>query len=383
MKIAVVIDRLNVGGVEKIAIEEVKALRELGQEAYLVVLRRRGVVDNAFLDLRKDLPTIFLDDRLPEIFKLSFKFPVFSFFSFFHVTYPFLIPYVVRRSEFDYVIAHGTYTAFTAVGLKILKNLKYSVYIWDPIVYILNRVYTRKLALVLAPLVYVAKLLDALIIKNCDYVLVGGNAHNKYIKSLSSTSKIKIIPPSVHPIKKTVKKKDDYIILVTAWKEGKNPEYVFELAERIKGARFVLVGKWLDAAYKNKFNKDLKEKKLSTRIDIIGEVNELELSQYYSQAVTLLQINDDRGFGMPALEAAAHGTTFVIPEGQGVCALFRHGIDGYFVKEKNTEEIVDVIQRLLSDKDQCLRMGVNAWKTVNHTASWKKHAESLVEVINK
>ena len=68
MKIGVLIDRLNVGGVEKIAIEEVRALIEAGHDAYLVVLRRKAVVENAFPDLLKDVPVIYLDDRLPSIF---------------------------------------------------------------------------------------------------------------------------------------------------------------------------------------------------------------------------------------------------------------------------------------------------------------------------
>ena len=124
-KIAILIDRLNVGGVEKIAIEEVKALIEEGEDAYLVILRRKGVINHAFKDLREGVPTIYLDDRLPLFLKFSFRFPVFHFFSFFHLSYPFLIPLVIKKKEFDYIIVHGTYTAFTAVALKKIKKIRY------------------------------------------------------------------------------------------------------------------------------------------------------------------------------------------------------------------------------------------------------------------
>ena len=81
MKIGILIDRLNVGGVEKIAIEQVRSLREEKVDAYLVILRRKAVVSNAFPELLKKIPIIYLDDRLPEILRFSFKFPVFYFFS--------------------------------------------------------------------------------------------------------------------------------------------------------------------------------------------------------------------------------------------------------------------------------------------------------------
>jgi len=380
-KVAVLIDRLNVGGVEKIAIEEVRALRNLGEDAYFVVLRRKGLVDDAFLDLRKNLPTIYLDDRLPNLLKFSFKFPLFNFFSLFHITYPFLIPFVVREKDFDYIIVHGTYTAFTAVVLKKIKKIRYSVFIWDPIGYILERVYSKKLSIFTNFFTKLAKFLDKLIINNSDFVLAGGDAHNDYIKKINSKVNIKIIPPSVHPLKKIINDKKDYILMVTAWKKGKNPEYIFKLIEKIPQIRIKMVGKWLDLSYRKEFQEKLKENKFFNNVDIVGEVSEKELSKYYSQAIALLQTNDDRGFGMPALEAAGHGTTFIIPRGQGVCNLFKNNIEGFYTKELDTQSIVKYLRKLLSDKNTALDMGKRGWEKVINNYSWNKHARQLINVI--
>ena len=381
LKVAILIDRLNVGGVEKIAIEEVKALRNLGENAYLVVLRRKGLVNDAFLDLRKNLPIIYLDDRLPNLLKFSFKFPLFNFFSLFHITYPFLIPFVIREKEFDYIIVHATYTAFTAVVLKKIKKIRYSVFIWDPIGYILERVYSKKLSIFTNFFTKLAKFLDKLIINNSDFVLAGGDAHNDYIKKINSKINIKIIPPSVHPLKKIINDKKDYILMVTAWKRGKNPEYIFKLIEKIPQIRIKMVGKWLDLSYRKEFQEKLKENKFFNNVDIVGEVSEKELSKYYSQAIALLQTNDDRGFGMPALEAAGHGTTFIIPRGQGVCKLFRNKVDGFYTKEKDTRTIVKYIKKLINNKYLAVEMGEHAWQTVKKNYSWKKHAQQLMNII--
>ena len=378
-KIGIVIDRFNVGGVEKIAIEQAKALREIGEEAYLLVLRRKGVIDDAFLDLRENVPTIYLDDRLPWFLTFSFKFPVFSFFSFFHITYPFLIPAVIQKKEFDYLIVHGTYTAFTAINIKKYKDISYSVFLWDPISYILNRVYNSKLSVFLTVFKLIANKLDASIINNADEILVGGDAHNALIKETNSKKKIYTITPSVHPIQKQ-QKKENYVLMVTAWKKGKNPEYVIEIVKNLPEIKIKMVGRWLDAEYYKEFTQLINKEKMNKNIEIIGEVTENQLADYYSQALILLQTNDDRGFGMPALEAAGHGTTFIIPEGQGVCNLFDDAIEGFYTREKDTEQIVVYLSKLLKDKELAKQMGQEGLTKVQKNYSWINHAKQLVKV---
>lgn len=382
-KIGILIDRLNVGGVEKIAIEEVKALRDIGEDAYLVVMRRRGVVDDAFLDLRKNLPTIFLDDRLPSFLKFSFKFPVFSFFSFFHITYPLLLPFVVKRKEFDYFIVHGTYTAFSAVALKKIKGIKFSVFIWDPIGYILARVYSENLSFLLGLFIKIAKILDKMIIVNSDVILVGGSAHNQYIKDMKNKVVIKTISPSVHPLLRLKQEKKNYVLMVTAWKKGKDPEYIFNIIKEIPTIKIIMVGKWLDILYRKEFQEAIVNKNFSKNIEIVGEVSEKQLSNYYSNAIVLLQTNDDRGFGMPALEAAGHGTTFIIPNGQGVCAFFKNGTEGFYTKEKDTTAISDYLNKLLTNKSLSKEMGKKCWITVKKKASWNTHAEKLRQIVQR
>lgn len=377
------IDRLNVGGVEKIAIEQVKALRKQGQDAKLVILREKAVVADAFTDLLEDVPIVYLDQRLPKLFRLSFQFPLFNFFSSFHVTYPFLIPYVVKKKEFDYFIVHGTYTALTAISLKKTRGIGFSAFIWDPASYILERVYSTKvLAPIMATLKFMAKHLDKFLINNMDSVLVGGPAHNKFIKKMNPSKKITVIYPSVHPIKKLLKK-SDYVLMATAWKRGKHPEYVLDVVEAMPEIRIKMVGKWLEKDYYDEFFASVKKRGFTKQIDIVGEVTEAQLASYYARANVVLQSNDDRGFGMPALEAAGHGTTFVIPKGQGVCKLFTDGEDGFYTKEKDTKAIVPILRRLQKNPTKAASMGAKGWEKVVENYSWANHAEALVSVVTR
>ncbi|MDQ5981603.1 MAG: hypothetical protein QG570_353 [Patescibacteria group bacterium] len=382
MKIGIVIDRLNVGGVEKIAIEQVRALREINQDAYLVVLREKAVVENAFADLLEGIPIVYLDSRLPKIFRFSFQFPIFHFFSLFHLTYPLFIPFVVKKNEFDYFIVHGTYTSITAVTLKKIKQIGFSAFIWDPASYILDRVYSSTTS---KPLFWLMKktayIFDKFLINNMDNVLVGGAAHNKFIKKMNPQKNIKIIYPSVHPINKPTKK-ENYVQMATAWKRGKNPEYIVELAKTIPNIHIKMVGKWLDPEYQKEFLALLNENGLDKQVEVVGEVSEKQLSQSFSRALVVLQTNDDRGFGMPALEAAGHATTFIIPQGQGVCELFMNGKDGFYTKEKETKEIARILGILHNDPKRAVDMGISAWEKVMKEYSWQKHAQKLLNLAN-
>lgn len=383
MRIAVLIDRLNIGGVEKIAIEEVRSLTAAGIDAELVVMRRKSVVENAFPDLLSGVKVTYLDDRLPALCRFSFNFPLFYFFSLFHLTYPVILPFVVKKGEYDYLISHGTYTALTAIQLKKRSGIPFSGYIWDPITYLIDRVYQVKIPrLVYIPLRYVAKLLDTYIARSMNSILVGGVAHNSFLRDIAPGKHINLIYPSVHPAKKPYVKKP-YALVMTAWKEGKNPEYILELVRALPTLRIKMAGKWIDSDYRKRFEALVRDNDFQNSIEVLGAVSEKELSRLYGEALTVLQTNDDRGFGMPALEAASQATTFIIPEGQGVCDLFEEGIHGYYTKEMDTAKIVSLLGDLMKNEEKAKLMGKTAWEHVRNLYSWDNHAENLIRAVNE
>jgi len=169
--------------------------------------------------------------------------------------------------------------------------------------------------------------------------------------------------------------------MATAWKRGKNPEYILEIAKNIPNIKIKMVGIWLEQAYREEFEVLRKEKNLINQIEIVGEVTEDELSNAYSRAMVVLQTNDDRGFGMPALEAAGRGTTFIIPKGQGVCKLFENNKDGYYTKEKDTKKIVKLLKEIMGNPEKATSMGATAWNKVKENYSWEKHAIALSDEI--
>ncbi|MBN1162306.1 glycosyltransferase family 4 protein [Patescibacteria group bacterium] len=380
MKIGVLIDRLNVGGVEKTAIQEVKAAQKLGVNTELLVLSRKSVVEGAHEDLLGDLPIQFLDDRLPGFLKFTFGMPGFAFFSLFHITYPIILPFFIKSREWDHIISHGSYTTLSALGIKFLRKIPFSIYFWDPIDYIVKRVYIGKFPKQLISIyTFFGRFFDRLFVKEAEYVFVAGDTHNSYLSKYVGLDKITVVNPGT-PVGKP-EKKEKHVLMVTTWKEGKHPEYVFELARKLPGVKFKLVGGWVDSGMRRSFEKKRDKLGLDDYIELCGEANEGQLAYYYPRAAVHLTTNLEKGFGMPVLEAAACGTVSIVPKGSGVCSVFEHGVDAFYSEERNTEEIVSYIKSMIDDMDKAKEMGLKAYNRVKESYTWEAHTKKILKKI--
>jgi glycosyltransferase involved in cell wall biosynthesis len=385
MKVAVMIDEVRFGGPEKIAAEEVRALSELGHEAVLVVLRRTS--SKAYSDLLSKENKIFFSDLLPRPLRISFRFPFFRFFSLFHLTYAVLIRFVPLGARFDAVISHGTFTCFSGLMLARAKSIPALAYVWDPIVHILRTTYLRsetaRMSCVGRVALAVGAVLDRWICKNASLVLTSSRYHISYLKQVSPrSSKVKLLLPGVHVRKSVRTERLGYAISATAWKLGKDPEYLLELASRLDNLRLIIAGAWISESLKNSFLNRMTELNLSDRVSVTGPVGEDTLLEAYSQALVFLQVHTDVGFGLPALEAAGQACTFIIAEGQGVCDLFSDGKEGFMVEEKNTDKILGLLRRLSEKPEEAVSMGRDALEVAQHH-SWNTHAQQIYEMVRE
>jgi glycosyltransferase involved in cell wall biosynthesis len=337
--------------------------------------------------LLRNANKIYFSDLLPRPLRISFKFPFFRFFSLFHVTYAVLIRFVPLRTRFDAVISHGTFTCFSGLMLARAKSIPSIAFVWDPIVHILRTSYfrseTTQPSRVQRAAVVVGNILDRWICKNATLVLTSSRHHASYLKQVSPrSSKVKVLLPGVHVRRIVRPDRQGYAIAATAWKPGKDPEYLLELASRIDNLRFIIAGAWISESLKNSFISRMTDLNLSDRVSITGPLGEDDLLDAYSQALVFLQVHTDVGFGLPALEGAGQGCTFIIPEGQGVCDLFSTGKEGFMVEEKKTDMIVGLLRRLIERPKEAVSLGRNAW-TIAQGHSWKRHAQQIYEMVRE
>ena len=381
MKIGILIDSLDkIGGIGKIAISEVIELQKIGIDAELLVFNNSNINKYELENIKINVN--FLEDVIDKNLRLNIKIPGFTILNISHFLYPFIYILKTKSKQWDIIICHESYLMPYAILLKLFKNIKIIYYNWDPVLYIYNRVYSlhhSKIKKLIYNCIYFN--LDRLFIKFSNIVLTGGRSHYAYLNEFAP-NKTHILYPGVEPKKISSSKKEMSIFIVTAWKNGKNPEYILEIANKLPMYKFKIGGMWLDDDYLNNFIKYVNEKSKFNNVIILGSLTELELIENYSNSHVVLQTNDDRGFGMPAYEAAACSTTFVIPKGQGVCDLFIDEIHGFFVEEFHTEEIVMRLEFLYNNPNRAVEMGQSAFNLIKTKYSNYMHGKNLLEIID-
>jgi len=274
------------------------------------------------------------------------------------------------------------------VLLKRHKDIAFINYVWDPAQYIYNKVYSNSFHYMINRIMRsLLKKVDQYFLERADDIILGGAAHKKYIEMFSSD--FLICMPSVNIDEHACCLLDKafysepYIFVMTAWKEGKNPEFLIDLTKKIPNLVIYMGGMWIDRVDKDRFKQILIEREACENIKILGTLSESELNYYYKNARAVLQTNDDRGFGMSALEGAANCTPFIIPEDQGVCDLFVNGEHGFFTKQYDINKICELIELFINDAEYSIMLGKKAFTNVKKYYTWDHHAKIISERITK
>ncbi len=380
IKVAVLVGQLAyIGGVGIAAVNEVRGLRKLGIDAELVVLFRKKEFEWVKTFEAGDIPVIFLSDRLPKFFRLNFKIPFFAFFSFFHISAIFWAPLVIGK--YDVIIAHETYNCFSAIVCAKLLKIKLMAYLWDPVSYIVPRVYKKKIpSFLFSAVVFISKAVDRFIIKNSDLVILGSGLHEKLVKEIISPKKIIKIPVGTKVLKKVNFEREPIVIALTKWDKGKNPEFLLEIAKKLKGQfKFIIAGNWTDQKQKEEFEQKIGEMELTEKVFVAGKVTEEEKFKLFSQARVLVHPIVE-AFGMMALEAAACGCPFLIPKGSGVTELFINKEHGFFLNEGDLEAFIEKTNQALSNQKASALMGEKAYNCAT-AYSWESHACKIKKAV--
>jgi len=381
-KVAVLLGQLTVlGGVGIAAVNEVRELRKLGIDAELVILyRKKGF--NSIRDFDAfDIPVVFLSDLLPPFLRINFKFPFFSFFSFFHISSIFWAPFLIKKRNYEVILVHETYNCFSAIAAAKVGKVKVVSYIWDPVSYIIPRIYGNKLPKFLLPFLKSFSIfIDKQIFKRSDVILLGSNLHKKTFETFDKEKPLVILPAGTEILKNPPKVRGRIIISLTKWDKGKNPEFILKVAKELRGDFQLLVaGNWSDQRQQTEFKKEIKRMELEKKVKVIGKVTEEKKIKLFSQARVLVHPIVE-AFGMFALEAAGCGCPFILPKGSGVTELFREGKHGYFPDENDTASFAEKINDLLKNEKKAEEMGREAWKQAKKY-SWKEHALKLKKTL--
>lgn len=382
-RVAVLIDRLVLGGVEKTAIEEVRWLRELGIDCRLLVLKRDPTVPDAFRSRLEAIPYEYLDDRIAPRLRTSLRLPGFYFFSLFHLLYAVLLPYHVKRKEWDVILSHNSYTTLSAWTLNRFRGIPYCMFIWDPIASVVVRAYTHgPIKFLRAVLLPIAKLVDRVLARGAQHTFLSSHSYEQYAGGLTvGKPRPVIVPPGCYPADAPRERTGDYVLAATSWKEGKQIEVLLRAAVEARGARLLIAGRWLHPEYRRRIDSMIDELGLSGRVQFEGEYDEAGMSRLARGALTMVTMNAELGFGMPSLEAAAQACTFVCPTVSGIAAYFKDGVEAFYYPEGDAHALAQALGPLLADPQRALAAGTAAWQRARSSLTWRHHADTIAETM--
>ena len=388
MKIAIFADELAPGSAPKLIGRPIRELTRLGHKCEGLVL-----VNNKSQD---EFPQVYnyhlsgakiryLFDEMPRwVKKIDFKFPGFSFFSLHHILSFFIAPFIVKRGEYDIVVAHCQYSAFAGWGLKIFRKIPYLLLVWDPSTFMADKVYKDRLGWKYPFLYLGAKLLDRFAFSKAKAIVTSGKFHHRHFKKLTKKP-LEVLSPGCFPKDElpSFSSRKKMILTYDRWDIGNIPNIFLDILEQIDQKDTVLTigGFWHPVTLRDNFQKEVKERELEDRVQLLGPLDEETILKLCSEAMVHVHPVHE-AFGMQSLEAAACGCPIIIPKGSGVTDLFEDGIQGYFPERGNFKELLNSINKIFSDKEKTESMSQKAWERAkNYT--WEGYAMKLEKICRR
>ncbi|MBI1919348.1 glycosyltransferase family 4 protein [Candidatus Microgenomates bacterium] len=161
----------------------------------------------------------------------------------------------------------------------------------------------------------------------------------------------------------------------------KGVDYLINAARKLHG-EVVILG---DGPEREKLEQKTKELNLNN-VHFAGHLGAgiAKLVPYYSRADVFVAPSVwDEPLGLVILEAMSCQTPVVVTRKGGIPLAVKDGYNGFFVRPRNSSEIVEKVNKLLDDKALRHKMGQNARKSVEKKFSWEIIAHRFENIYAK
>lgn len=127
---------------------------------------------------------------------------------------------------------------------------------------------------------------------------------------------------------------------------------------------------------------------LTGRVILLGRVSDTELTQLYTAADAFIMPNipqphDREGFGLVAIESAAHGTPVIAARLEGIQDAVVEGESGYFLPAQDVEAWSVFLRRCLNFPQVLEDLRPRALRAVAERFGWDKMALRYIDVIHE
>lgn len=162
----------------------------------------------------------------------------------------------------------------------------------------------------------------------------------------------------------------------------KGVRYLVKAARWING-EVLIIGDGPELPTLKDLARDLKVKNVRF-LGHFGKADDAWLHKFYQRADVFVAPSVwDEPLGMVILEAMAYATPVVVTRKGGIPLAVKDGVNGLFIKPRNSRDIADKVNALLADDPRRQQMGQSARKIVEGKFTWDKIAEKFLRLYRK
>ena len=377
MKVAVVTNSLAIGGVRRIAIEQVHWLSKLGHETYAVPLSQRGM----WFDLiKKRNISVKFPSKFSGGLKKFLNLPIDLLLQkwvregyFYSLGDTYFAPLVSPIKPIDVTICHNTFPIQYGFLTKLFTGVPFIAHIHDTATFVRERVKSTSKVGKLA-----GKLLtnvEKTIVKNASAVIADSKKGARDVEH-GYHLKCGVVYPGCYAPEEIPQRRGDYILAFGRWARERDPIRLLDLYRELHcDNRLVIAGSWNPTSEFYTFMRLVKKRGLRDKIEVLNSVSEAKLEELYFKARVYVHLQPEN-LNMPAFEAAAHGCPIVVPRDSGVCELFEDEISQYSVNSDDVSAFIDRVSKLVSNDELAWRIGYEGWKRAKEY-TWLRHVQAL------
>ena len=240
------------------------------------------------------------------------------------------------------------------------------------------------------------------VLKNCDYLISNSTFTEKKTLDIYPVPNHSVVSPGVnlsrfypqHTIPNLREKLDiqhDHVFLLTIGKfiPRKGIEYLIEAMDILindknyKKLRLRIGGR---GPLKKKYQTLIIKYQLEDYIDFLPYIPDNDIPSYYTEADIFIlpsivdENRDTEGLGVVFLEANACATPVIGSRVGGIVDVIRDGINGYFVEQKNAQDLAEKIAKLVDSKSLRFELGQKGEKRVRKHFNWDTNAKEIIKI---
>jgi glycosyltransferase involved in cell wall biosynthesis len=186
----------------------------------------------------------------------------------------------------------------------------------------------------------------------------------------------------IHKFERNQGKKSDgktRFLFVGRLEKQKGLEYLIQAAKFLKGKNYFEIVIAGDGEEADNLKKTAAEFEVECIVKFTGKLSEHALIEQYARCDIFVLPSLWEGLPLTLLEAAAAGLPIIATEVGGIPSVFAHGENALLVNARNSRELAEKMQELMSNKELQKTLSKNARKLAEKY-SWENSAKQLENI---